>query len=411
MKLNRILIYSDCFVYSGSENVIENILCSDKLNNEFQIRFSFAYNPEYQKRFWQRIQANVNKEKVYPLFILSRGYFINQYRLKTKHVLNRIFFLIVAIGIFLFEKLLLVHIYNIFRLYFHFKFIKPDILYINNGGYPGASSCRMAVIAAKLANIKNIVFNVNNMAYPSNGYADRLLDKFLNKNVKCFITASFAAQKQLISTRGFYVNNLKRVPNTLLEKNIVIRPIPNIEEHKFQFGSVGLLTKRKGYHILIDAARILVKAGYGNFVIQIIGDGEERSALQQQIDSRKLNSYVKLLGYKSNPLDYINNFDAFVLSSISNEDFPYVILEAMYLSKPIVGTDIAGIPEQIEDGRNGYVVKSNNSKELAEKLILMMSMQESVLTMGKNSKSIYNENFAYDQVMNMYYNLFGNFSR
>lgn len=405
---SKILIYSDCFTYSGSENVIENILCSDIINKEFDVEFCFAYNKDYTRRFWQRMDRKISPSLVSPLRILSRGYFVNNFRQKKNPQLKRIYFLLLALGISFLEWIFIAHIYNTLVLYLHFKKKRVNLLYINNGGYPGAISCRIAVIAGKLANVGSIVFNVNNMAYPANGAFDRALDRFLAKHVTYFITASFAAQKQMIKIRNFECIKFKRIPNTLLEDKIVTdsESLLLSSDGRFCIGSVGLLTFRKGYHVLIDAVKMLLDLGHVDFKIYIIGEGEERENLQNQIMRNDLYNYVELLGFKSDPLTYLKHFDIFVLSSVSNEDFPYVILEAMYFSKPIIGTNVAGIPEQVENGRNGYVVKPNSASDLAEKLALMMSKREDLNRMGNESKQIYSLNFSYNQVLNSYFELF-----
>lgn len=404
----KILIYSDCFTYSGSENVIENILFSDLINENFDVEFCFANNKDYKKRFLERIGDRSSKISFSPIFILSRGYFMNRFRQKKNSTFKRFFSLMTALMISFLEFVFVAHLYNIIRLYCHFRKENVQILYINNGGYPGAMSCRLAVIAGKLAKIKHIIFNVNNMAYPSKSSFDRLLDSFLAKHVSCFLTASFSAQAQLIAVRGFQKEQFKRIPNTLFEENLKMNdePAPIHFPNKMILGSVGLLTFRKGYHVLVDAARKLVEQGHCDFKIYLIGDGEERAKLMAMIMKYDLQEYVELLGFKSNPLVYLKHFDIFVLPSVSNEDFPYVILEAMYLSKPIVGTNVAGIPEQIAHGKNGYVVEPNSASELAEKILLLMSKKNMLDTMGEESRKIYEENFSYDLVMNSYFELF-----
>src|SRR5690606_18379640 len=127
MLSNRILIYSDCFTYSGSENVIENLFSSEAINREYDIQFCFAYNKDYSNRFWQRMSGQIDPISVHPIFILSRGYFINKYRHKAEPFLKRGVYFGIALLIYFLEFICIAHLYNFVRQYIHFKHKKPAI--------------------------------------------------------------------------------------------------------------------------------------------------------------------------------------------------------------------------------------------------------------------------------------------
>lgn len=405
---DKVLIYSDCFTYSGSENVIENIMCSKLIDKTFEVKFCYASSRDYTRMFWQRMHSQVSTHDVYPLSILSKGHLVNAFRKKSNSPAKRYFSVAIALVIAFLEKIFLAHIYNTLLLYSTFKKSKPQILYINNGGYPGAISCRLAVIAGRLAGIEKIIFNVNNMAYPQKGFFDKKLDDYIKKYVSLFITASFAAQKRLIDIRSFPKSKFVRIPNTLLEENLQVEENFHfdINEKRIKFGSIGLLTHRKGFHVLIKAAKLLIDLGNKNFVIYILGDGEEKENLENQILSSNLENHIFLLGYQRKPQNFLKDFDVFVLPSVSNEDFPYVVLEGMYLSKPIIGTHVAGIPEQVIDNVNGYVVEPNDPIELAESLSKFLNQPSLMKKMGEISRQNYSTYFSYNIVENSYYQLF-----
>ena len=89
------------------------------------------------------------------------------------------------------------------------------------------------------------------------------------------------------------------------------------------------------------------------FIYYIIGDGESKEEIVGLIEKYELGDSVKLLGFKSNPYDYISNCDALVLSS-RYEGFPNIVLEANALGKPVfTNTCPGGINEIIENGING----------------------------------------------------------
>lgn len=125
----------------------------------------------------------------------------------------------------------------------------------------------------------------------------------------------------------------------------------------FIFVTSGRLTKQKGYDRLLEAVARLQKENF-HFEVLIIGEGEERRALEQQISHEGLERNVRLLGYMNNPFPIIAKADCFVCSSRA-EGFSLVILEAMILGLPIISTNCSGPNELVGDSEYGLLV--NNS--------------------------------------------------
>ena len=90
--------------------------------------------------------------------------------------------------------------FDVAQCYLLLKAIKPDVLYINSGGYPGAVSCRATGIAGLLAGVKIIYFHVNSMPKPAPALFERLVDRLLIENVCRFITASPRRSRGAFST-------------------------------------------------------------------------------------------------------------------------------------------------------------------------------------------------------------------
>lgn len=416
--MRNILFYSDCFVYSGSENVLENILKSESMKEAYSMNFYYAYNKEYEKGIKRKFN---NAANIKPLTQIANPYTQFGYRLKSGEkigTLHRFYLLIMYVCSTLLNKTGLLHVYNGFVLYKLFKREQPQLLFINNGGYPAAESCRVAVISAHLAGVRNILFVVNNLAFPSRHFFDRLLDKYINKYVTFFVTASKAARERLIEIRKFDADKCINIPNTLMpevEKNAdtvsnIIREEFNIDKQTILLGAVGLLTRRKGYHVLVEAMRQLAESiPNHNYKLIIIGEGEERSALESLIQKYNLQQIILLPGFRPNVIDYVKGLDVFVAPSIANEDFPYVIIEAMMLGKPVVGTRVAGIPEQVLNGQTGYIVPPDSAIELADAIRLIAS-ENNIPQMGVKSQERYFAHFSNSIIMQRYMQLFSSLS-
>jgi glycosyltransferase involved in cell wall biosynthesis len=397
--MKKLLIFSDCIFYGGSEVVITNILKSERINSKFDLIFAFRSHKKYCKK---DVISKTGFKNLIPIKIFSND--------NLKHSLQKfgpIRFVLLALPIF-FEKLGLYSLYNSIRFIFLLRQTTPNIIYINNGGYPGAKNCLLFAIIARFFGVESVIMNVNNLAFTRRKFSLPLFDRIVVNSVDKFVTASISAGDRLIEARGVCKNKILNIPNTLfISEDKSSQPV-NIKDY-FIIGSVGLLTKRKGFNILIKAVEILVlKYNVDNVRVLIYGEGEERDNLLSLIRERNLDNIVLLKGHSSNVMYEMELFDIFVLPSISNEDMPYVLLEAMTLSKPLIGTRIAGIPELIENNYNGYVVNPNDEFSLAESIYKLVSDQKLCKKFGERSQSLFYEKFSYDVIMEKYFCLFQN---
>lgn len=131
-------------------------------------------------------------------------------------------------------------------------------------------------------------------------------------------------------------------------------------------GGVGRLSAEKGFDILIRAVHNLLKRNI-DIGLWIVGEGNERAALQKQIDDAGLAERIRLLGYRADTGDLYQAMDVFCLSSL-REGLPNVLLEAMALETPAVATRIAGVPRLIEHEQNGLLVEPNDEAALTDAL-------------------------------------------
>lgn len=117
--------------------------------------------------------------------------------------------------------------------------------------------------------------------------------------------------------------------------------------------SVGRLNPQKGYDLAIESAKILRDQGI-SFLWLVLGEGPERQALQEQIDSNGLCDCFRLLGNRNNPYSYMAGCDILVQSS-RFEGKSVVLDEAKILCKPIVVTDYTTAKDAISHGVTGWI--------------------------------------------------------
>lgn len=132
-----------------------------------------------------------------------------------------------------------------------------------------------------------------------------------------------------------------------------------------RFVAVARLSEQKGIPTLIDACAELKRQGR-RFELSIIGDGELRSPIEAQIARHGLGGEVTLAGWKT-PKEVrraIEEAGVFVLPSYA-EGLPVSIMEAMALARPVISTFVAGIPELVIPGENGWLVPASDTAALA----------------------------------------------
>lgn len=124
--------------------------------------------------------------------------------------------------------------------------------------------------------------------------------------------------------------------------------------------TVGRLVSAKSFETAIEVARLLKNSGY-HFKWFAIGEGPERSKLQDLIDGYQLSNSFILLGKRLNPYTYMKNCDIYVQTSIK-EGFGLTVCEAKILKKPIVCTNFSTAKEIINNNVDGLIVEHDINK-------------------------------------------------
>jgi glycosyltransferase involved in cell wall biosynthesis len=137
---------------------------------------------------------------------------------------------------------------------------------------------------------------------------------------------------------------------------------------------VGRFADFKGIPFLIDTFYQLIIDNY-DARLYLVGDGDEESKIRKKVSALNLEKHVIFFGYQKNTLSYIKNADLLVLPS-NNEPFGRVLLEAMYIGTPAIGTKTGGIPEIIEDGVSGLLVDYGDVEALKKSIIIILKNEQ-----------------------------------
>ncbi len=169
--------------------------------------------------------------------------------------------------------------------------------------------------------------------------------------------------KVILAPHGVDVERFHPVPRAMADNRTKARIL-----------AVGRLVPKKGYPVLLDALESLCRDGL-DFECRIVGTGDLRQEMVSRISSGPLASRVTLLGALAQPevLAQYHWADIFVQASVvvsggDRDGIPNSLVEAMATGLAVVGSDVAGIPEVITDGRTGIVVPSADAASLADAL-------------------------------------------
>ncbi|PYI56486.1 glycosyltransferase family 4 protein [Paenibacillus flagellatus] len=194
------------------------------------------------------------------------------------------------------------------------------------------------------------------------------------------------------------------IPNGFDERRF--RPVPH-DNAVPQLISVCRLVPAKGLDVLLRACSELKRRGHP-FVLHLIGDGPIREELERL--AVELNIYEETIfyGYMLHPEEFMPFFDVFVLPSRA-EAFGSVFAEAALCCLALVGTDVGGVAEQIDDGVNGLLVPVDDVAALADALEKVMSDPTYRYHMARSAwlkaKSTYALSRVIDQLQKLYVSL------
>lgn len=169
---------------------------------------------------------------------------------------------------------------------------------------------------------------------------------------------------------------------------------------------IGRLIPRKGFQRVVQALPKVRAATPTPFEVHVVGTGAFREQLDELAESLGVSDLIHYVG--SVPYERLSEIyqyaDVFVLTSLS-EGMPSVILEAMGCGLPIVASDVGGNNEIVAEGKNGYLVKGDDTDTLAARLLALINDIDLRRYMGETSRQMA---LAYDweNIMKQYNELY-----
>ncbi|MGB0383525.1 MAG: glycosyltransferase [Ardenticatenaceae bacterium] len=155
--------------------------------------------------------------------------------------------------------------------------------------------------------------------------------------------------------------------------------------------TVAVLRPAKGIQYLIEALPAILEAQPETYYL-VVGDGEHKETLKELVEAHELTKRVIFTGMRHDIPDLLAISDLFVLPTLG-EALPTVLAEAMAAQKPIVVSEVGGVPEMVSHGRNGLLVPPGEPERLAEACIQILQNPDQAQAMARAGRQIVEDRF------------------
>jgi glycosyltransferase involved in cell wall biosynthesis len=289
------------------------------------------------------------------------------------------------------------NLFNIVRLARYLRRSKADILH-THGHFAGT----FGRLAAILAGTRQVVAHVHTSDF-NLSRRHILIDHILARFSQRILCVSRAVQD--------FITRIERIPaaKTLVVHNgtdwlfgdqgpPISRLAMGFHPHDCVLISVGSLVDNKGHQLLIDVLHLLVPE-YPAMKLLIVGDGPLRGQLEESVARFDLASYIRFTGRVQNIQPLLALADIFLLPTRYREGLSMAILEAMQEGLPIIATTVGGIPEAVQDQRNGLLVEPNDVQALKAAITTLISDGKLRRAMSDAGRRIYEQQFTAEKMV------------
>lgn len=224
--------------------------------------------------------------------------------------------------------------------------------------------------------------------YPKLNIFRKFLWKISSIKLKSVTSPSIELKDKLVNNKIFTKEKLFFLPDAILDLDKKFNDKSNqCSDFKYPEGkkiilSAGRLTKQKNFSYLIDEFETFVKEN-NEFILLILGEGEERKNLELLIHQKNLQNKVFLHGYVKNIDSYMKKSQVFVLSSLW-EEVGFVIVEAAFNNLFVISSDCPNGPSEfLNYGKNGILYKSSKKNALAESLFRFTKLSKEKILLDR----------------------------
>lgn len=259
-----------------------------------------------------------------------------------------------------------------------FSRLQPDIIHCN---LCTPWACSTALFAALFLPHVRIV-RVDQLPLRTTDAWALWQTRFLSLRVDAHVAVGKASAQRMEDFYALGRDSVISIPNGVPDRPELLSPPPANPEGCLTVGSIGRLDAMKAHDILIRA----IAQVEGTQAV-ILGDGEQRTNLEQLAAGLGVGDRVKFLGWLEDPRSYLPKFDVVAMPSRS-EGFPLAMVEAMLAARPVIATRVGSMPEAILDGETGMLIEKNDVAGLANVLQQLRDDPAQRIYLGKQAREL-----------------------
>lgn len=185
---------------------------------------------------------------------------------------------------------------------------------------------------------------------------------------------------------------------------VAAQPSAISAEQGKRIGFIGQLISRKNVKDILDIFDSL-QSKHGNLKLLLLGDGDERAALEQYASGLQHCTDIEFLGFRDDRLELLKSFDLFVMTS-TLEGIPRCLMEAMAMGIPVAAYDIAGIDQLLTHQQTGLLAKPGDKTSLAEYWEQLLFEEPTAQQISEAAKAFVYDKYSAQRMAGEYTQLF-----
>lgn len=282
------------------------------------------------------------------------------------------------------------------------KDLNPDVIFFNNGGFPGGSSHFLAVLIASCTQLCLKIMIVRNISPIKNTIDAKIL---VNSFFDHVVTVSNFLKEKLIEDNYIETKKITTIYNGTIIQHLKLQT-SEYNRNSIIISIIGSVEYRKGHQIALEAIALLSSKNR-NVELHIKGFSHSNDVDKFKVLIKDLNieKYVYWFPHTNNINELYENIDIIIIPSLEQESFSRVKIEAMSKHIPIIISDCPGLNELIVNEENGLIVPRYDAVSLANAIGLIIDDDNLRIKIVQNAFSTCKKNYNISESVINYINL------
>lgn len=252
---------------------------------------------------------------------------------------------------------------------------KNDIKVVHSHGHTADTIARLAALFAAVP-VRLVHMHNTHWSFP---FRVKLKDRILSAVTDRIICCSKAVENFVLEVESINKRYTQVIYNGININKYKFCKKKDIKARKFNIVCVASLNPHKGQELLIEAVSQLKDNIKDHVKLIIAGEGKQKEFLCNKAIECGISEIVELKGRVDDVPSLLKSSDLFILPSKEREGLPLSMIEAMASGLPVIGTDVGGVSEVIENEKNGFLIEPNNAIALQEAIEKIYKMDEDIM--------------------------------